>query len=129
MTEPDRLVEYLSMLNLYEYVGFHNDGNVVVLTDSGYDKIQNTVLGRGWHFVGALKCSRSIKSEAGYAKTPKSSGWDGIAVFFKKYRKFAWTTVRILTDGPKKKAEGVPHTTYRGFSQRCGENKSGMPGI
>jgi hypothetical protein len=105
MTEPDRLAEYLKGLNLYEYVGLHDDENVVVLTDSGYDnkKIQNAVLNRGWHFVGALKCSRGIKSEAGYAKTPKSSGWDGVGVFFKKYRKLAWTTVRILTDGPKKK--------------------------
>jgi hypothetical protein len=105
MTEPDRLAEYLKGLNLYEYAGLHDDEKVVVVTDSGYDnkKIQNAVLSRGWHFVSALKSSRSIKSEAGYAKTPKSSGWDGIAVFFKKYRKLAWKTVRILTDGLKKK--------------------------
>lgn len=105
MTEHEKLVGYPDRLNLYEHVGFHDDENVVVLTDSGYDsrKIQNAVLSRGWHFVGALKSTRGIKSEAGYAKTPKSSGWDGIEIFFKKYRKLAWKTVRILTDGPKKK--------------------------
>ncbi len=36
-------------------------------------------------------------------KLRKSSEWDGVAVFFKKYRKLAWKTVRILTDGPKRK--------------------------
>ncbi|QTA88100.1 transposase [Desulfonema magnum] len=105
MTEHDRVVGYLNDLNLYEYVGFHKDNEVVVLTDSGYDnkKIQNTVLNRGWHFVTALKICRGVKSEARYAKTPKSSGWDGVGLFFKKYRKLAWQTVRILTDGPKRK--------------------------
>jgi len=105
MTGHDRLEEYLNRLNLYEYIGLHNDGDVVVLTDSGYDnkKIQNAVLNRKWHFISALKSSRGVKSEAEYAKTRKSSGWDGIAVFFKKHRNLAWKTVRILTDGPKKK--------------------------
>lgn len=105
MTEHQRLAEYLNRLNLYAYIGFHNDENVAVLTDSGYDnkKIQNAVLSRGRHFISALKSSRGIKSEAGYAKTPKASGWDGAGVFFKKYRKPAWKTVRIFTDGPKRR--------------------------
>lgn len=114
MTEHDRVTEYLNYLNLIEYIGFHKDSEVVVLTDSGYDceKIQNVILEKGWHFVTALKNSRGVKSEARYAKTPKSREWDGVARFFKKYRKLAWETVCILTDGPKKKRKEfrVRHT-------------------
>lgn len=114
MTEHERLAEYLNSLNLYEYIGLHNDGDIAVLTDSGYDdkKIQNTVLSRGWHFVTALKSSRGVKAEAKYAKTPKSSGWDRIAVFFKKYRKLAWKTVRIPADGTERKRKDfrIRHT-------------------
>jgi len=105
MTEHDRVTEYLNHLNLIEYIGLHKDSEVVVLTDSGYDnnKIQNVILEKGWHFVTALKNSRGVKSEARYAKTPKSREWDGVAKFFNKYRKLAWETVCIITDGPKKK--------------------------
>ncbi len=103
MTEHDRVTEYLNQLNLIEYIGHHRDSDVVVLTDSGYDceKIQNVILEKGWNFITALKSSRGVKSEAKYAKTTRSRNWDGVAIFFKKYRKLAWETVRILTDGPK----------------------------
>jgi len=105
MSEHERVAEYISYLNLNEYIGLHKDSDVVVLTDSGYDnkKIQNAIMGRGWIFVTALKNSRGVKSEAKYAKNPKSPDWDGVAVFFKKYRKLAWKTVRIYTDGPKRR--------------------------
>ncbi|MDM8523900.1 hypothetical protein QUF80_11075 [Desulfococcaceae bacterium HSG8] len=83
MTEHDRIVAYLNGLNMYEYIGLHNNEDIAVLTDSGYDnkKIQNTVLSREWHFITALKSSRGLKSEAKYAKTPKSRGW---TFFFQK---------------------------------------------
>jgi hypothetical protein len=114
VTEHDRVAAYLSELNMYEYIGLHNDEDIAVLTGSGYDnkKIQNAVLNRKWHFISALKSSRGVKSEAKYAKTPKSSGWDRIGVFFKKYRKLAWQTVRIFTDGPKRKRKDfrIRHT-------------------
>lgn len=113
MTEHERLAAYLNTLNLYEYIGLHKNSSVIVLTDSGYDnkKIQNTVLNKGWHFITALKSSRGVKSEAEYAKNPKASGWERIAVFFKKNRKIAWETVRIFTDGEKKRKEfRVRHT-------------------
>jgi len=69
-------------------------------------------LNKKWHFISALKSSRGVKSETGYAKTPKSSDWDRVAVFFKKYRKLAWETVRIFTDGPERKRKEfrVRHT-------------------
>jgi hypothetical protein len=114
MTEHDRVIGYLDGLNMYGYVGLHNNEDIAVLTDSGYDnkKMQNAVLNRGWHFITALKSSRGLKSEAGYAKTPKSRGWERTDSFFRKYRKLAWKTVRILTDGPKRKRKEfrVRHT-------------------
>ena len=104
-TEHERIVEYLTGLNLTEYIGPHRNDDAVVLGDSGYDDkmIQNTIVGKGWDFIIALKCRRGVKSEAKYAKTRKSAGWEQIAVFFKNQRMLAWETVRILTDGPKQK--------------------------
>mgnify|MGYP001556961661 CR=1 FL=1 len=114
VSEHEQVVRYLNNLNLIEYIGYHKNSDIVVLTDSGYDnkKIQNVILEKGWHFVTALKNSRGVKSEARYAKTPKSRDWDGVEKFFKKYRKLAWETVCILTDGPKKKRKEfrVRHT-------------------
>ncbi|MDM8526198.1 transposase [Desulfococcaceae bacterium HSG8] len=114
MTEHDRVIAYLNDLNMYEYIGLHNNEDIAVLTDSGYDnkKIQNAVLNRGWHFIMALKSSRGLKSEAKYAKTPKSREWDRTDCFFRNKRKVARETVRILADGPKRKRKDfrVRHT-------------------
>ncbi|MDM8524614.1 transposase [Desulfococcaceae bacterium HSG8] len=99
---------------MYEYIGLHNNEDIAVLTDSGYDnkKIQNTVLSRGWHFITALKSSRGLKSEAKYAKTPKSRGWDRTDSFFRNIKKVARKTVRVLTDDQKRKRKefSVRHT-------------------
>ena len=83
-TSHERLIEYIKSLNLNEYIGIHVSSDVIVLTDSGFDnkKIQNAILKKRWHFICALKSSRGVKSEAKYAKNPKSSDWDGIALFF-----------------------------------------------
>ena len=83
-TEHERIVEYLENLNLEEYIGPHRSQDVIVLADSGYDvkKIENTIIRKGWNFIFALKSSRGIRSEAQYAKTPKSSGWSNVSVFF-----------------------------------------------
>jgi hypothetical protein len=104
-TEHERVAEYLKNLNLNEYIGPHVSKDVIVLADSGYDvkQIQNTIIEKKWHFIFALKSSRGIKSEAQYAKTPKSSGWSKVSEFFKNQRKLAWNTIRIFTNGPKKK--------------------------
>ena len=104
-TSHQRIVEYIDSLNLNEYTGPHAACNVIVLTDSGFDdkKIQNAVLKKKWHFICALKNSRGVKSVSKYAKDPKSSDWDGIAVFFKKFRNLPWSAIRIFTDGPKKR--------------------------
>lgn len=104
-TEHELIVEYLTELNLTEYIGPHRNDDVVVLGDSGYDckTIQNTIVGKGWDFIIALKKKRGVKSEAKYAKTRKSAGWEQVAVFFRNQRMLAWETVRILTDGSKQK--------------------------
>jgi hypothetical protein len=104
-TEHEHIAEYLAELNPEEYIGPHRNDDIVVLCDSGYDSktIQNTIIEKGWDFIIALKSSRGVKSKAKYAKTPKSSGWEQIAAFFKNQRKLAWETVRILTGGPKRK--------------------------
>jgi len=94
-TEHELVIGYLLGLDLGEYVGPHDDDDVVVLADSGYDDrdIQNTIIGRGWDFVVALKSGRGVKSDAKYARTRKKPPWDGIAEFFKRQRKLAWETV------------------------------------
>ncbi|MCP4108828.1 MAG: transposase, partial [Desulfobacteraceae bacterium] len=116
-TEHELIVEYLTELNLTEYIGPHRNDDVVVLGDSGYDckTIQNTIVGKGWDFIIALKKKRGVKSEAKYAKTRKSAGWEQVAVFFKNQRMLAWETVCILTDGPKQKRTEfrIRHTEAR----------------
>ena len=113
-TSHERLIEYIKNLNLKEYIGMHAEDDVAVLTDSGFDNkdIQNTFRRKRWHFICALKSSRGVKSEAKYARTKKSSPWDGISVFFRNNRKIRWETVRIPTDGPKKKRKDfrIRHT-------------------
>jgi len=104
-TSHQRPAEYIDSLNLNEYTGPHDSSDVTVLTDSGFDdrKIQKAVLKKKWHFICALKSSRGVKSVSEYAKDPKSSDWDGISVFFIKFRNLSWSSVRIFTDGPKKR--------------------------
>jgi hypothetical protein len=104
-TSHERLIEYINSLNLKEYIGMHNEDDVAVLTDSGFDNkdIQNTVRRKRWHFICALKSSRGVKPEAKYTRAKNSVPWDGIGIFYRNNRKLPWSTVRILTDGPKKK--------------------------
>lgn len=102
-SEHDRLVDYLTALNLAAYIGVHHSDEVIVLTDSGYDvkKVQNTILKKHWHFICALKCDRSVKSPVQYANPPKSKGWTGIAQFFKDHRRLAWQTLCVPTKRSK----------------------------
>lgn len=122
-TENERVVEYLNELNLEEYIGPHISKDVVVIADSGYDdkKIQNTIIGKEWNFIIALKSTRGVKSKAKYVTTAKSTDWDQIASFFKNQRRLAWQTVRIFTNGPKRKRMDfrIRHTT--GYLKGVGE--------
>jgi len=123
LTEHERVVEYLKHLDLTVYLGPHQSQSVVVIADAGYDdkKIEKTILEKGWHFILALKNTRSVKSEQQYQTTPKATHWHQVGQFFKAQRRLAWQTVRILKDGPRRRrmAFRIRHT--RGFLKGVGE--------
>ena len=99
------MVEYLQKLNLEDYIGSYDPREVVVLTDSGYDnkKIQNAIADKHWHFIIALGKTRSVKSAMLALTTPKSKQWCHIATFFRHHRRLKWQTMRITTNGTKRK--------------------------
>jgi hypothetical protein len=104
-TEHDLVVEYITCLNLDEYIGPHAPKEIVVLADSGYDdrKIENAIVKRKWNFIITLGKTRSVKSENKYLNTPKSKDWIQVAGFFKNHRRAGWQTIRIFTNGTKRK--------------------------
>jgi hypothetical protein len=104
-TEHDLVVEYIQKLPLEEYIGSYDPREVVVLTDSGYDnkKIQNAIAAKHWHFIIALGKTRSVKSAMLSLTTPKSKQWSPIAPFFRNHRWLKWQTIRITTNGTKRK--------------------------
>ena len=104
-TENTLVVEYISNLNLTDYIGSHQPKHVVVLADSGYDdrKIENAIIKKKWHFIIALNKNRSVKSKNSYLSTPKSKGWSEVAQFFKDHRRVKWETIRLFTNRSKKK--------------------------
>jgi hypothetical protein len=122
-TEHQRVVEYLDTLDLCSYIGPHKSKDVVVIADSGYDdkKIQNAIRKRGWHFIIALKSTRSVKSALQWKKTPKSFGWSQVAQFFKDQRRLSWKTVCLEANSKKQKRMDVRirHTT--GFLNGVGK--------
>jgi hypothetical protein len=104
-TENESVVEYLTRLNLQDYIGDHNPHEVLVLADSGYDdkKIEKAIIQKGWSFIIALKKTRSVKSEKQYCNSPKSRGWSHVGALFRDHRRTRWQSVRIFTDSPKRK--------------------------
>jgi hypothetical protein len=104
-TEHELVVDYLNHLDLEDYIGAYTPRDVVVLTDSGYDdkKIETTIVNKHWNFIIALKKTRSVKSETLYLTTPKSRQWCPIATFFRNHRRLKWTTIRLMTNGAKRK--------------------------
>ena len=104
-TEHDLVVEYIQQLQLEEYIGSYDPREVVVLTDSGYDnkKIQNAIAAKQWPFIIALRKTRSVTSARLSLTTPKSKQWAPIATFFRNHRWLKWQTIRIATNGTKRK--------------------------
>ena len=104
-SEHDKVVDYLTRLNLEDYIGSYSSRDVIVLADSGYDnkKIENAIINKRWNFIIALGKTRSVKSEPLYLTTPKSRQWSPIALFFRNHRRLKWTTVRFMTNGTKRK--------------------------
>jgi hypothetical protein len=105
LTEHERVVNYLSQLNLDDYIGPHRSRDVVVLTDSGYDnkKIENAIADKQWAFIMALSKTRSVKSETLYHSTPQSKQWLSVDLFFRHHRRLKWSTIRLMTNGTKAK--------------------------
>jgi hypothetical protein len=104
-TENELVVEYITNLNLEDYIGKHNPKDIVILADSGYDdkRIENAIAEKGWKFIIALNKTRSVKSEKKYSNTPKSRGWSHVSEFFRNHHRPGWQTVRISTDSSKRK--------------------------
>jgi hypothetical protein len=136
-TENESVVEYLTQLNLQDYMGDHNPDEVVVLADSGYDdkKIENVIIQKGWSFIIAIKKTRSVKTEKQSCNSPKSKGWSHVAALFKDHRRTPWKTVRIFTDSPKRKRmdfrirQIIGHLRYVGKAQLiCSEFKKNTGG-
>jgi len=104
-TEHQRLIAYLAALELDAYLGKHRASDVVFITDSGYDDrtVEKTIVQRGWHFLLALKSTRSVKSQQQSETTTRSTGWRQVAHFFRDQRRLGWHTVRFTTKGPMRK--------------------------
>ena len=104
-TENELVVEYITNLNLEDYIGKYNSKEVVILADSGYDdkRIENAIAEKRWKFIIALNKTRSVKSGKKHSSTPKSRGWSHVSTFFKNHRRAGWQTVRISTNNSKRK--------------------------
>jgi DDE family transposase len=104
-TEHELVVNYINNLNLEDYLGSYDPRDVIVLCDSGYDnkKIENAIADKHWNFIIALGKTRSVKSETRYLTTPTSRQWCHIATFFRHHRRLKWTTIRVMTNGAKRK--------------------------
>ena len=125
MSEHDRVMAYLSNLNLEDYIGSHDPRDVVVLTDSGYDNrhIEKTISDKKWIFIIALKKKRSVKSEPLYATTPKAKQWSQIAQFFRNQRRLKWNTIRLMTNGKKSKRMEFRIRHTRGYLRYVGQGQ------
>ncbi len=104
-TEHEHLIDYLSALDLEAYLGKHRASEVVVIADSGYDDryVEKCMVSQGWHFLLALKSTRSVKSQPQFETTSRSTGWNQVALFFQNQRRLSWETVRFMTKGPQRK--------------------------
>jgi hypothetical protein len=94
-TEHQRVIQYLTDLNLAELVGTYEPKEVVVLLDSGYDdkEIIKAVLAREWDAVWALKTNRGVFTEAAYQRGERKTR--RVDATFKAVRKQApWETIR-----------------------------------
>ena len=114
-SEHQRVVDYLKALDLEAYLGAYDRREVVVLTDSGYDdkQIEQTIAKKGWNFIIALGKTRSVKSITLYLTTPKSKHWLHVDTFFRRHHRLKWDTVRLQTNGNKRKRMDlrIRHTT------------------
>ena len=104
-TEHDLVVEYIAQLHLEDSIGAYDPRQVVVVTDSGYDnkKIQTAIAAKPWHCIIALGKTRRVTAPTLALTTPKTKQWCHMATFFRNHRWLKWHTMRILTNGTKRK--------------------------
>jgi len=122
-SEHERVVAYLRTLDLEDYVGAYDRREVLVLADSGYDdkKIEQAIADKGWHFIIALRKTRSVKSEAFYLSTPTSRQWCHIDTFFRRHRRLKWDTIRLATSGNKRKRMDLRVRHTAGYLRSVGK--------
>jgi hypothetical protein len=104
-TEHELVVAYLTHVHLEASIGSYDPRDVIVFADSGYDdkKIEPTIVNKRWTFIIALKKTRSVKSATLSLTTPLSRQWCHSATFLRKHRRLKWTTIRVMTNGRKRK--------------------------
>jgi hypothetical protein len=122
-SEHEHVVEYLRALDLADYIGAYDRREVLVLADSGYDdkKIENAIANKGWNFIMALGTTRSVKSEALSLPTPTSQQWCHIDTFFRRHRRLKWNTIRLATNGNKRKRMNVRVRHTSGYLRYVGK--------
>src|SRR5437879_13829246 len=76
-SEHERVVAYLRTLDLEDYIGAYDRREVLVLSDSGYDKIkiEKVIADKGWNFIIALRQTGSVPWAALYVSSPTSRPW------------------------------------------------------
>jgi len=136
-TENESVVEYITNLNLEDYIGNYNPKEVIVLADSAYDdkRIENAIAEKKWNFIISLNKTRSVKTGKQYSNTPKSRGWSHVAELFRNHRRVKWQTVRIFTGSAKRKRmdfrirQIIGYLRYVGKVQLiCSEFKKALDG-
>jgi hypothetical protein len=122
-SEHERVVAYLRALDLEDYIGAYDRREVLVLADSGYDnkKIEQAIAAKGWHFIIALRKTRSVKSEALALSTPISQQWCHIDTFFRRHRRLKWNTIRLATSGNKRKRMDLRVRHTSGYLRSVGK--------
>src|SRR5881296_992254 len=122
-SEHERVVAYLRMLDLEDYIGAYDRREVLVLADSGYDnkKIEKAIADKGWNCIIALSKTRSVKSEARDLSTPQSRQWCHIDTFFRRHRRLKWDTIRLATSGNKRKRMDLRVRHTSGYLRHVGK--------
>jgi Transposase DDE domain len=98
------VVEDIEPLHLEDYIGTYDPRQVVVFTESGYDKKkrQKAIAAKPWHCMIALGKTRRVQAPPLALTTPKAKQWCHIATCFRHHRWLKWHTMRIPTHGTKR---------------------------
>jgi hypothetical protein len=104
-TEQDRVVEDSEPLNLADSSGVEAPRQVVVCTESGYDKkkSQKAIAAKSWHGIIALGKTRRVTSATLALTTPTAKPWCPMAPFLRHHRWRTWPPMRLTTHGTKRK--------------------------